>query len=90
MNKERIQAIIGIIIIVVIALWFFGQKNWMLSLYSNGITILRIDYKTEEACLSAGHSYKSAGSADRFDCGYKCEDSIDLTQGILCKEVIRN
>ena len=63
------------------------SQDWMLSLYRSGITLLRIDYDSLEACLSAGNSYMADQSADRFDCGLNCEDSIDLSQAVLCEQV---
>lgn len=63
------------------------SQDWMLSLYQSGITLLRLDYDSLEACLSAGNSYKADQSIDRFDCGLNCENSVDLSQAILCKQV---
>lgn len=63
------------------------SQDWMLSLYRSGITLLRLDYNSLEACLSAGNSYMADESADRFDCGLNCDDSIDLSQGVRCEQV---
>jgi len=89
------KATIYIAIIVAIAVYIiFGRgemgnspEDWTLSLYNNGITVLRLDYESKATCLSAGNSYEKM---DRFDCGLNCEDNIDLTQSVVCEEVCNN
>lgn len=66
------------------------KKNWTLSLYNNQITIFRILYISNEACLDSGKKYLNEGSADRFTCGYNCEKSISLQQVIKCNRIINS
>lgn len=73
---------------------YFG-KPWQLSLYGDGVTLMRLDYDSEESCLSAGNSYYRGGSTQykRFDCGYKCKylgDKNDLTNGPVCSKICDN
>ena len=90
--KESIKKYWWIILIIIIAVIWFVQdyqktENWTLSLYSNGITTLRLNFDSRKLCMSNGINYVEKKSADRFDCGLNCEDSIDLTRGILCEQV---
>ena len=64
-------------------------KQWMVSLYRSDTTIMRLDYSSKEACLSAGRSYLSDKSAERFDCGYECPsfNKINLQDSPTCKEI---
>jgi len=84
----------GLIFIVVVGLSIFvfykiTNKPWMLSLYGDGTTTMRLDYLSKEDCLSAGRSYLAEKSAERFDCGYKCSsfNKIDLKDSPICKQV---
>lgn len=65
------------------------SKNWMLSLYRDSATTLRIDYSSKEACLEAGRIFISEKTADHYDCGYKCSAHNDavLTETPICKQV---
>lgn len=63
------------------------EESWTLSLYARGGTLFRLEYLSMEKCLSAGDSYIADESAERFDCGLNCEDSIDLTKAIRCERV---
>jgi len=59
----------------------------MLSLYAFGGTLLRIDYDSKEACLSAGSYYMSAELAERFDCGFNCRsfERNNLLDSPICE-----
>jgi len=61
----------------------------MLSIYSNGQTVMRFHNLSKEDCLSAGRSYIVDKTAERFDCGYKCYliNKINLQDSPLCKIV---
>ena len=78
-----------LLLLVVGFLFYSSSKPWMLSLYRGGTTILRIDYSSKEACLSAGHSYMADHRAERFDCGYKCHsfDENNLQESPLCEPI---
>ena len=70
----------------------FFAKNWQLSLYGGGATMMRLDYSSKDECLSAGRSYYRDGTTqyERFDCGYKCrylENRNDLTEPPICSQV---
>ena len=87
-TKYLIIIIVVIFLVVTSYLIFANQENiWTLSLYRDGITVLRLRYESVESCMSAGKSYIIDQSASRFDCGLNCEDSIDLTKGIICEKV---
>lgn len=69
------------------------KKQWQLSLYSEGATLMRLDYDSKESCLSAGNFYFKDGSTQykRFDCGYNCiGNKSDLSAGQLCTTVCDN
>lgn len=63
------------------------KEDWTLSLYRDGTTLMRLEYQDLQACQSAGNSYLTDKSIDRFDCGLNCEKSIDLMRGIMCERV---
>jgi LPXTG-motif cell wall-anchored protein len=87
---RQILIVVGIVLIGFLGLFLFKKQNqWILSLYRNGGTLLRIDYFSKEACLSAGRSYLADGSADRFDCGNGCSsfDGSNLTSTPVCKTI---
>jgi hypothetical protein len=90
MNTKKIIAAVGIAITIIIVFVAYNiSKTWMLSLYGNGQTIMRLDYHSKESCLSAGRSYIADKSAERFDCGYKCSsfDKSNLSSSPICKTV---
>lgn len=69
---------------------YFFSKAWMLSLYGDGVTLMRLDYSSKEACLSAGSSYYRDGSTQykRYDCGYRCSgDNNNLEDGMVCSQI---
>ncbi|MFH2136276.1 MAG: hypothetical protein ABII19_01405 [Patescibacteria group bacterium] len=87
---KKILIIGGLVILAIgIFVLYNNYKPWMLSLYGNGSTIMRLEYSSKDACLSAGQSYITNKSAERFDCGYKCSsfDRSDLQASPLCKTV---
>lgn len=86
--KKLFIGIGGLVLIAVVA-FLINNKPWMLSLYSNGSTILRINYGSKDVCLDKGRDYISQGNADRFDCGYKCSSSDlnNLQLAPICKQV---
>lgn len=78
-----------VILIGLIVLFYVKSKPWTLSLYRDGITILRIDYKSKDECLFSGMTYVKENTTDRFDCGYKCSfvDRSNLSSSPICKQV---
>lgn len=81
-----------VIIIGIYGVYVFFSKPWQLSLYGDGVTLVRVNYNSKESCLSAGSSYYGDGTTQykRFDCGYKCNyvgDKNDLTNAPICKSV---
>ena len=91
MGKNIVITILVLVVIVLgFALWRAlekPEKDWMLSLYHSGAVVMRLDYESLESGREAGGVYQRAGTAEKFDCGLNCEDSTDLTQGILCEKV---
>jgi len=93
MTKYMKQVIVAILVIgSVYGIYAYFNKPWQLSLYGDGVTLMRIDYKSEEACLSAGSAYFRDGTTQykRFDCGYKCSyvsNENDLTNSPICLRV---
>lgn len=87
-QKFKKLMLLVVIILVIFAVYKYFSKSWKLSLYKDGETIMRLDYKTKEDCLSAGHSYEK--TIDRFDCGYKCSDGDNLKVAPICKQVCNN
>jgi len=97
---EKIKEYQGIIITLIIVgiaygIYLYFSKPWQLSLYGEGTTLMRIDYKSKEACLSAGNTYYKDGTTQykRFDCGYKCSyvgDKNDLTNAPTCPNICDN
>lgn len=84
-----------ITLVVVYGVYTYFSKPWQLSLYGDGVTLMRIDYNSKESCLSAGNTYYKDGSTQykRFDCGYKCKytgDKNDLTNGPTCSPICDN
>lgn len=93
MKIKILYTLFGVILLGII--FYFVRSNskpWMLSLYRNNQTIMRIDYESKDTCLSAGRSYLSDQSADRIDCGYKCTsfDKNNLQNSPLCETVCNN
>lgn len=94
--KEYKKIIFVLIIISIIyGLYAYFIKPWQLSLYGEGTTLMRIDYKSKEACLSAGNVYYRDGTTQykRFDCGYKCSytgDKNDLNNAPICSNICDN
>ena len=91
-DKKNIAIIILVFTVVVLGLALKGalekpDKDWMLSLYHGGATVMRLDYISLESCREAGGVYLRDGTAEKFDCGLNCEDSTDLNQRILCEKV---
>ncbi len=90
MNTKKILIALGIILVVIIVFVVYkNSKPWMLSVYGGGQTIMRLDYPSKDACLSAGRSYIADKTAERFDCGYKCSslDKNNLQDSPICKTV---
>jgi len=91
LNSPKIVLSIFTLAIILLVASFFveGNKQWMLSLYGSGTTIMRIDYPTKETCISAGRSYLVDKSAERFDCGYECSsfEKINLQDSPICEKV---
>ena len=87
-NWFMVGIVVGLFFIgyLVINSSLFGEE-WTLSLYGGGNTIIRLEYPTKEACLSAGNSYNSNESIERFDCGLNCTKVTDLLSSPLCKQV---
>lgn len=87
------KIIIGILIIVALhGSYVYFSKPWQLSLYSDNATLLRADYNSKDACLSAGNAYYRDGNTQykRFDCGYKCSylgDKNDLSNAPVCSQI---
>jgi len=84
--------IVLVILIALYGIYEYGNKSWQLSLYGEGVTLVRLDYNSKEACLSAGSSYYQDGSTQykRFDCGYRCNyvgDKNDLTNSPTCSKI---
>ncbi len=74
-------------------IYSYLSKPWQLSLYGNGVTLMRLNYNSKKSCLSAGNSYYRDGSTQykRFDCGYKCDgDKNDLTASQVCSPICDN
>jgi len=86
-NIKKLFILGAIILVVVIFLFYVNWKPWMLSIYRDDLTIMRIDYQSKDACLSAGRSYIADNSAERFDCGYRCSlfNKDNLQESPLCK-----
>lgn len=88
---KKIVIIIGIVILatIVFVVYKNNSKPWMLSLYGNSSTIMRLDYSSKDACLSAGRFYMSEKSAERFDCSYNCSsfDKNNLQASPVCKTI---
>ncbi len=82
-------AVVCVIVFVFLALSFrvFFYKPWTLSLYGDGETKMRLSYKSQESCLSAGKAYLYDERYSRFDCGYRCDKDDNLSHAILCKQV---
>ena len=81
-----------IILAIIYGVYSYFSKSWLLSLYGDGVTLMRLDYDSKESCISAGSSYYRDGSTQykRFDCGYKCKytgDKNDLTSGPICSTI---
>jgi hypothetical protein len=75
------------------SIYSYFSKPWQLSLYGDGVTLMRLNYDSKESCLSAGNSYYRDGSTQykRFDCGYKCDgDKNDLIASQICSPVCDN
>lgn len=96
-NIKKYKSIIVIIIVIAIIYGFhvYNSKSWQLSLYGNGQTLMRLDYKSKDSCLSAGKTYYRDGTTQyqRYDCGYKCSyfgDKTDLTNAPVCKQICDN
>lgn len=73
----------------------YFSKPWQLNLYGEGVTLMRIDYKSKETCLSAGNAYYGDGTTQykRFDCGYKCSfvgSKDDLSNSPVCENICDN
>lgn len=90
MSTKQTIVVLGIVLVVFV-LWFIrrNSQQWMLSVYGSGQTIMRTDYSSKNACLSAGRSYIADKTAERFDCGYKCTsfDKNDLQSSPICGTV---
>lgn len=94
---KRYKEIIVLILIVVgiYAIYKYNNKPWQLSLYGDNSTLMRVDYKDKNTCLSAGRTYYQDGSTQykRFDCGYKCSyvgNEKDLTNSPICQSICDN
>jgi hypothetical protein len=90
MNTKVLFTLFGVLLVGSIFYFLWSNSTpWMLSLYRNNQTIMRIDYESKDACLSAGRSYLSDQSADRIDCGYKCKsfNKVDLQSSPICESV---
>ncbi len=83
------------VLIIIIGSYFvynYYSKPWQLSLYGDGVTLMRLNYDSKNSCLSAGSSYYGDGYTQykRFDCGYKCNyvgDENDLTNSPVCSKI---
>lgn len=88
------RIIMGLVFLAcVYAIYTYISKPWQLSLYGDGVTLMRLDYSSKEKCLSAGNSYYRDGNTQykRFDCGYKCNgNKSDLTTGQVCSPICDN
>ncbi len=87
-NKYKI--VLSIVAVLLVAIVYKCSSNqWLLSLYKNGETTIRLEYKSKDMCLSAGRSYYADKTIDRFDCGYQCSvlDSTNLKDSPICKQV---
>lgn len=76
-------------------IYSYFSKPWQLSLYGEGVTLMRLNYESKESCLSAGNSYYRDGSTQykRFDCSYKCKyigNKNDLNNGPICSPICDN
>ena len=90
MNTKKLLIVFGVILAVIIAFVVYkNSKPWMLSVYRGGQTIMRLDYPSNDTCLSAGRSYIADKTAERFDCGYKCYsfDRNNLQGSPICKAI---
>jgi len=77
-----------LIAIFMVGIYLFVTKDdWMLSIYSEGQTQLRLEYDSLEACMSSGNSFLLTKSVERFDCGLNCQKSNNLKNAVLCEEV---
>ena len=94
--KEYKEIIIVLITIgIIYGVYAYFNRSWQLSLYGEGVTLMRIEYKSKEACLSAGNVYYGNGTTQykRFDCGYKCSyigDKNNLTNTPVCSTICDN
>ncbi len=87
--------IILVSLVLLYGVYNYFSKQWQLSFYGDGVTLMRINYDLKESCLSAGSSYYRNGSTQykRFDCGYKCNyggDKNDLTNSPTCSTICDN
>ncbi len=91
-NTNKAIIVIVIFFVLIYVVYASTAKNWQLSLYGDGTTLMRLDYKSKEACLSAGSTYYGDGKTQyqRFDCGYKCSysgDKNDLNNSPICSTI---
>jgi hypothetical protein len=89
MKKTIFIIVVIAILVTIVVVINNNSKPWMLSLYRDGLTIMRIDYSSKDTCLSAGRSYLADNSAERFDCGQKCSsfDKNNLQSSPVCKMI---
>lgn len=88
--------ILGLVsVLIIFGTYSYFNKSWQLSLYGQGKTLMRVDYKSKDACMSAGKAYIRDGTTqyERFDCGYKCDyigDKNDLKNSPVCPVICDN
>lgn len=93
MKNIIIFLLLGLLIIY--GVYTYSSKSWQLSLYGEDATLMRLDYVSKEACLSAGNTYYKDGTTQyvRFDCGYQCNyvgNKEDLSNSPVCSTICDN
>jgi len=88
-NKERLKLIKSAAEDAAVHATIQNSGPWLLGIYGNDQTILRTNYDSKDACLSAGRAYLADGIAERFDCGYQCTsfEGSGLQDSPFCQSV---
>ena len=87
--QPKLHLILTVVTLTILLVMYFvlTSNSWTLSVYNKGATTLRLQYDTLEACMDAGNQYVAAGTAERIDCGFKCENPERLDAANVCKKV---